>query len=134
MLIREATRSCAKRKQAFRTPSCPFAWQLRGCVNDFVEPRLAQVSEQAAVLRRKSGRTTKDEKELERLTDLEQELREFRAEPLRVAAFWKPNLNDRVQISAAPLWKLFAHKPWQKRLKETWEKLDAGEYDGAHVS
>ncbi|KPV54278.1 hypothetical protein SE17_04770 [Kouleothrix aurantiaca] len=107
---------------------------LYSCVNDFVEPKLAQVSDQAAGLRRKSGRTGKDEKDLERLTDLEQELQDFRAELLRVAAFWKPNLNDGVQITAAPLWKLFAHKPWQKRLKETWEKLEAGEYDWAHLS
>ena len=107
---------------------------LYSCVNDFVEPRLAQVSEQVAGLRRKTGRTGKDEKDLERLTELEQELQDFRAELLRVGAFWKPNLNDGVQITAAPLWKLFQHKPWQKRLKETWEKLEAGEYDWAHLS
>ncbi len=86
------------------------------------------------MLRRKSGRTGKDEKDLERLSDLEQELQDFRAELLRVAAFWKPNLNDGVQISAAPLWRLFAHKPWQKRLRETWEKLEQGEYDWAHLA
>jgi len=96
---------------------------LYSCVNDFVEPKLAQVSEHAAALQRKSGRTAKEEKELEHLTDLERELREFRAELLRVAAFWKPNLNDGVQITAAPLWKLFQHKPWQKTLKDIWEKL-----------
>jgi len=107
---------------------------LYSCVNDFVEPKLTQVSEQAAALRRKSGRTGKEEKELERLADLEQELQDLRAELLRVAAFWKPNLNDGVQITAAPLWKLFQHKPWQKRLKETWEKLEDGEYDWAHLA
>jgi hypothetical protein len=107
---------------------------LYSCVNDFVEPKLAHVRDELGRLRQKSGRTRADEKELERLTDLEQELHDFRAELLRVAAFWKPNLNDGVQISAAPLWKLFQHKPWQKRLKETWEKLEAGEYDWAHLS
>jgi hypothetical protein len=39
-----------------------------------------------------------------------------------------------VQISAAPLWKLFQFKPWQKKLKETWESLEAGEYDWAHLA
>jgi hypothetical protein len=107
---------------------------LYSCVNDFVEPKLAQVRDELGRLRQKSGRTRADEKELERLTDLEQELQDFRAELLRVAAFWKPNLNDGVQITAAPLWKLFQHKPWQKRLKETWEQLGAGEYDWAHLS
>ena len=33
---------------------------------------------------------------------------------------YKPNLNDGVQITAAPLWPLFRHKPWQKVLKDTW--------------
>jgi hypothetical protein len=51
-----------------------------------------------------------------------------------VAKFWKPNLNDGVEITAAPLWKLFQHKPWQKRLKGTWEKLEAGDYDWAHLA
>jgi hypothetical protein len=107
---------------------------LYSCVNDFVDPKLAECSRQTAELRKKAGRSAREEKDLEKLSDLEQELRDFRAELLRVAAFWKPNLNDGVQITAAPLWKLFQHKPWQKRLKETWAKLEAGEYDWAHLS
>ena len=43
-------------------------------------------------------------------------------------------LNDGVQITAAPLWKLFQHKPWQKVLKETWGKLEKGDYDWAHLA
>jgi len=104
------------------------------CVNDFIDPRLKQVADDLARLRRKSGRSAADEKELERLTDLERELKDLRAELLRVAAFWKPNLNDGVEITAAPLWKLFQHKPWQKRLKVTWGKLEGGEYDWAHLA
>jgi hypothetical protein len=107
---------------------------LYTCVNDFVDPKLKQVSEGLSRLRLKKGRSAADEKELERLTDFERELRDFREELLRVAKFWKPNLNDGVEITAAPLWKLFQHKPWQKRLKETWQKLEAGEYDWAHLA
>ncbi len=126
------------------TPSCSYTlWlyyhrlndqTLYTCVNDFVDPKLKQVSEEAARLRVKKGRNAADEKELERLTDFERELKDFREELLRVAKFWKPNLNDGVEITAAPLWKLFQHKPWQKRLKETWQKLEAGEYDWAHLA
>jgi hypothetical protein len=105
------------------------------CVNDFVDPKLKQVSGDLTRLRLKTRRSTADEKELERLSDLERELKDFRAELLRVAALiWKPNLNDGVEITAAPLWRLFQHKPWQKRLKETWGKLEAGEYDWAHLA
>lgn len=107
---------------------------LYTCVNDFVDPKLKQVSEEADRMRGKSHRSSAEEKELERLTDLELELKDFRDELLRVAKFWKPNLNDGVQITAAPLWKLFQHRQWRNRLKETWEKLEAGEYDWAHLA
>jgi len=104
------------------------------CVNDFVDPKLKQVGEDLVRLRGKSGRSRDEESELERLSDLERELKDFRAELLRVAAFWKPNLNDGVQITAAPLWRLFQHRNWQNKLKDTWEKLEAGEYDWAHLA
>lgn len=110
------------------------AQTLYTCVNDFVEPKLSQTEGEAARLRGKAQRSAAEEKELERLNDLALELQDFRSELLRLAQFWRPNLNDGVQISAAPLWRLFQYKPWQKRLRETWEKLEAGEYDWAHLS
>ena len=107
---------------------------LYTCVNDFVEPKLQQVEQDLHGLRSKSARSSQEEKELEKLSDLASELRDFRDELLRLAKFWKPNLNDGVQISAAPLWKLFQHKAWQKKLKETWESLEKGDYDWAHLA
>ena len=107
---------------------------LYTCVNDFVDPKLKQVSDDTASLRSKSNRSSAEEKELERLSDLELELKDFRDELLRIARFWKPNLNDGVQITAAPLWNLFQHRQWKARLKETWEKLEAGDYDWAHLA
>jgi len=126
------------------TPSCSYTlWlyyhrlndqTLYTCVNDFVDPKLKQVSEDAACLRQKKGRSTADERELEHLMDFERELKDYREELLRIAKFWKPDLNDGVEITAAPLWKLFQYKPWQKRLKGTWEKLEAGEFDWANLA
>jgi hypothetical protein len=107
---------------------------LYTCVNDFVGPKLKQLTEQLDALRTKTSRSKQEDKELERLLDFEQELKAFRDELLRVARFWKPNLNDGVQITAAPLWKLFRHKPWQKTLRDTWEKLGNGAYDWAHLA
>lgn len=107
---------------------------LYTCVNDFIEPKLEQVEQDLNGLRSKSARSSQEEKELEKLSDLASELRDFRDELLRLAKFWKPNLNDGVQITAAPLWKLFQHKAWQKKLKETWEKLEKGDYDWAHLA
>jgi len=112
---------------------------LYTCVNDFVEPKLAAVAGELAELQRRRAAAGgklpgAEEKEYTRLTDLDLELRDFRDELLRIARFWKPNLNDGVQITASPLWKLFLHKPWQKTLKETWKKLEKGDYDWAHLA
>ncbi len=107
---------------------------LYTAVNDFVEPKLKQVADEMAHLQSKAQRASTEEKDLERLSDLEVELREFQDELLRIARFWKPNLNDGVLITAAPLWRLFQHKPWQKKLKETWETLEGGGYDWAHLA
>lgn len=107
---------------------------LYTCVNDFVEPKLSQVEQDLNSLRNKSARSSQEEKELAKLTSFEAELKDFRDELLRLAKFWKPNLNDGVQITAAPLWKLFQHKAWQRKLKGTWEKLEEGDYDWAHLA
>ena len=107
---------------------------LYSCVNDFVEPKLALVTEDLNALSNKSNRSSIEEKELTKLTELQNDLKDFRDELLRLAKVWKPNLNDGVQITAAPLWKLFQHTAWQKKLKETWEKLEEGEYDWAHLA
>ena len=104
------------------------------CVIDYLEPTLKQVAEDIQKLKQKGERNREDEREFEYLSDLELELRDLREELLRIAAFWKPNLNDGVQITAAPLWKLFRNKAWQKTLKGTWEKLEAGDYDWAHLA
>ena len=107
---------------------------LYTCVNDFVEPKLKEVGRELNDLRAKSSRNRQEEKTLALLTDFQAELKDFRYELLRIAKFWKPNLNDGVQIVAAPLWKFFQHKAWQKKLKETWEKLEKGDYDWAHLA
>ena len=104
-------------------------------VNDFIEPRLKQVGQDIAALRNKgNARTAADEKSFEELQSLEAELAEFLETLLEIAPTYRPNHDDGVQISAAPLWRLFRHKPWQKVLKGTWEKLENGDYDWAHLA
>ena len=103
-------------------------------VNDFVEPKQKQVNDDLKSLRTKNNRSKTDEEEFERLSVLSTELEDFRRELLRIADFWKPNLHDGVQISAAPLWKFFRLKKWRDTLKKTWEELEAGDYDWAHLA
>jgi hypothetical protein len=37
-------------------------------------------------------------------------------------------------ITASPLWKLFRLPKWRKDLEACWKKLEAGEYDWAHLA
>jgi hypothetical protein len=64
-----------------------------------------------------------------------EELKEFEEELLRIANLpYEPDHDDGVPICAAPLYKLFRHKQWSEYLKGIWEKLEAGEYDWAHLA
>lgn len=108
---------------------------LYTAINDFVEPKLKQISADVKALRNKgSARSREDEKQFEALQAFELELIELRDTLLKLAPTYKPNLDDGVQISAAPLWPLFRHKPWQKVLKDTWAKLEKGDYDWAYLA
>lgn len=104
-------------------------------VNDFVEPKVKQVTDRLSALRTKgNARTRDDEKQLEVLQAFELELIELRGTLLKLAPTYKPRHDDGVEINAAPLWPLFRHKPWQKVLKDTWAKLEKGDYDWAHLA
>jgi hypothetical protein len=111
------------------------AQTLYTAINDFVEPKLKQVGSDVSTLRNMgAARTREDEKQYEGLQAFELELIELRDTLLKIAPTYHPNQDDGVQITAAPLWMLFRHKPWQKLLKETWAKLEKGDYDWAHLS
>ncbi|WP_291996334.1 BREX-1 system adenine-specific DNA-methyltransferase PglX [Candidatus Accumulibacter sp. ACC012] len=108
---------------------------LYTAINDFVEPKLKQVVGDVAALRNKgTARSRDDEKQFETLQAFELELIELRDTLLGIAQGYQPNHDDGVQITAAPLWPLFRHKPWQKVLKDTWAKLEKGDYDWAHLA
>lgn len=108
---------------------------LYTAVNDFIEPKLKQVSRDTAALREKgTARTRDDDRTMEALQALELELIELREILLQIAPTYRPNHDDGVQITAAPLRQLFRHKPWQTVLNDTWAKLKKGEYDWAHLA
>jgi hypothetical protein len=110
---------------------------LFACITNFVAPKIEQVDKDLTRLQQlqQSGQAdAKTTDEIGKLTDQLKELRDFQDELKRIAKFWKPNLNDGVQITAAPLWSLFRLKPWQKKLKDTWNKLEKGDYDWAHLA
>jgi hypothetical protein len=103
--------------------------------NDFVGVKLDREVEPALrALRQKTGRSREEERTLEDLQLQHDELRAFRDELLRLASTWTPNHDDGVQITAAPLWRLFRHRPWQTVLRDTWGELEQGAYDWAHLA
>ncbi len=113
---------------------------LYRAVTEHLEPKLGRVEQRLARVeaeqREASGReAARLAREAGELVGLRDELRELRAELLRVAELpYRPNLDDGVQITAAPLWALFRHRPWRNVLRDTWKKLERGDYDWAHLA
>jgi hypothetical protein len=111
---------------------------LFSAVNDFIDGpngKLKHVASELTALRAKgTARSREDERAFEGLQALELELIELRDILLKIAPTYRPNHDDGVQITASPLWPLFRHKPWQKLLKDTWTKLEKGDYDWAHLA
>jgi len=107
------------------------------CVNDYVKPRLGELEKEIERLQKEIAENgkAKQRQRLEALQDFWQELEDFRDELLRIAALpYKPDLNDGVLITASPLWNLFRLTSWKKDLKACWDKLEAGDYDWAHLT
>ena len=110
---------------------------LYKCLQQFVGPKLGAVEKELTHLRTVLAANeggAKERKRLEELEDLRRELIELRTELELWAPKWKPNLNDGVLITAAPLWKLFRLPKWQKDLKACWQELEKGDYDWAHLA
>jgi hypothetical protein len=102
---------------------------LYACVNEFLQPKIHDLERDIPRLR-----DEKRTKELQAAVVLMAELEELRHELLTWAPRWKPNLNDGVLITACPLWKLFRLPKWRKDLEACWKKLEAGDYDWAHLA
>jgi len=113
---------------------------LFAVVNKYMEPKIAEVERAMGRLESElaegAGRGAASLRD--RLNEgraLLVELQELREELLRVAGLpYKPNLNDGVIITAAPLHKLFRLRSWAKDTKSCWEKLGRGDYDWAHLA
>jgi len=107
-------------------------------VSDFIEPKIEQCEKDLQILNQQFELGQADGKTNDQISELKtliNELKNFRDELLNVARLpYKPNLNDGVQITAAPLWKCFRLGAWQKTLKDTWKKLEKGDFDWAHLS
>lgn len=99
-------------------------------INELVDPKIKEIAEEVEILEfNGSPKDYNDQKEFLG------ELQNFKDELLRVAQLpYKPNQDDGVLITAAPLHNLFAHSKWRKSTEACWKKLEKGEYDWAHLA
>jgi hypothetical protein len=102
---------------------------LYACVNDFVQPKLNDLERDISRLR--DEKRTRD---LQAAAALQAELEDLKQELLAWAPRWKPDLNDGVMITACPIWRLFRLPKWRRDLEACWKKLEAGDYDWAHLA
>ncbi len=107
------------------------------CVNDYINPKLEDTARDIELKQNETekNKAMKVRQELEDLLNLQQEIKDFKSEVLRVAEIpYKPDLNDGVLITASPLHKMFRLPKWRKDLKKCWESLEKGDYDWAHLA
>src|SRR5690606_18438530 len=99
-------------------------------INELVDPKIKEITKEVEVLEfNGAAKDYNDQKEF--LGDLQN----FKDELLRVAQLpYKPNQDDGVLITAAPLHNLFTHTKWRKDTTACWKKLQKGEYDWAHLA
>lgn len=113
---------------------------LYAVVNKYIDPKIADVEQALSRLDTEisegaKGGTANLRDRLNEGRTFLGELRELREELLRVAGLpYKPNLNDGVIITAAPLHKLFRLRSWAKDTKNCWGKLEQGDFDWAHLA
>ncbi len=108
---------------------------LVAVINNDLQPKIDEVISQKKRLELNSNLDNKGLKELKDLNDFEHELEEMKKELLCITALpFKPNHDDGVLITAAPLHNLFRHTKWRKSTEECWKALEKGEYDWAHLA
>jgi hypothetical protein len=100
-----------------------------------IKPKQTDVEDSIRRLDQNASLDNKGKKELAAFQEFLHELVEMEKEILRIAALpYKPNHDDGVLITAAPLHKLFRHTKWRSSTEECWEALEKGEYDWAHLA
>jgi hypothetical protein len=104
-------------------------------VNNFVIPEQQEVAEQIKKLEKNPNLDNKGKRELLDYQNLFHELKDMEKDLLGVTALpYKPNHDDGVLITAAPLFKFFRHSKWKKSTEECWKALQKGEFDWAHLA
>jgi len=108
---------------------------LISVINNHLQPKIDEVNSQFRPLENNSNLNNSGLKELNALRELKHELEEMKNEILKITALpYKPNQDDGVLITAAPLHNLFRHTKWRKSTEDCWKSMEKGKYDWAHLA
>lgn len=102
-------------------------------VSDFLKPKAAALTDEIRVL----GAATDDRsrRQLQEAQSLRIELEGMERDLLRLAERpYRPNHDDGVLLTAAPLHAFFRHRKWQQATEAAWRELEHGDYDWAHLA
>lgn len=88
------------------------------CQSDLTNAQLANDKKQEA----------KSMNMISEISFLETELRRVHELP------YKPDHDDGVPVTAAPLVNVFRHNGWKKECQDNWKELSEGEYDWSHIA
>jgi len=98
-------------------------------IRKLVEERLRLLAREIADKRRAAGGNRRLAMEVDRLLEMEADLREFSKQLKEISdRGYTPHIDDGVLLNAAPLHPLL---PSWSETKAAWEELQAGEYDWA---
>lgn len=98
--------------------------------NDIVEPRLRLAELEIVDLQARAAKERRARKELDRLRDFSDDLREFSKRLKALADHgYNPHIDDGVLINAAPLYEILPSWP---ETGNAWRELEKGKYDWAH--
>jgi hypothetical protein len=130
----------------FATPSGSYSvWlYIHGATGDslfrvleLVSQKLLHEESKRAALLQDAGPSPSpsQRRDLEQQESFLSELRGLKAEVARVAPLWRPDLDDGVLLTYAPLWRLVPQlSSWQSECRSAWDKLVAEHYDWAHLA
>ena len=130
----------------FATPSGSYSvWlYIHGATGDtlfrvleLVSQKLLHEESKHAALLQDAGPSPSpsQRRDLEKQESFLSELRGLKAEVARVAPLWRPDLDDGVLLTFAPLWRLVPQlSSWQTECRNAWEKLADEHFDWAHLA
>lgn len=82
-----------------------------------------------------NAKLANDKKQEAKLMNMMAEINFLETELQRVHELpYKPNHDDGVPITAAPLVNVFRHNGWKNECQDNWDELSSGDYDWSHLA